>query len=173
MEAIMAKRVIVITMGDQTIHISQLPIRKNEAWRRRVFESEFKSLFRQFQKMQDLGDKEGAAFEVVLDLATQIFQKGPDILIDLLTGYCPELSKEYLENECYDQELIDAFVAVLRLAFPLESLMEIFKKISIGPQTPKILKNWPSANGGSQTKIQPISPISANIPLVTSDDINS
>lgn len=169
----MAKRVIIIQMGDQQIHLSQLPIRKNEAWRRRVFESEFKSLFLQFQKLQDIGDKEGAAIEVIIDLATKIFQNGPDVLIDLLTGYCPELSREYLENECYDQELIDAFVAVLRLAFPLENLLQIFNKMAIGPQMTKILKNSPLQNGGSPTKIPLTSHTSENTPLAMSEDTNS
>ena len=53
-----------------------------------------------------------------------------DILADLIFAYCPALNRDDIMDDVYDDELIDAFVKILRVAIPLDKLREMFAGLS-------------------------------------------
>jgi hypothetical protein len=151
----MAKRKFTVELAGTEQVIEELPTRKQELWRQKVFDSDLQELFVTFQRFGTLDTTSLQLNKNMVDLIQPIFQKGPQRIAELIHDYCPKLSLDYLLDECYEPELINAFIIVVRLAFPFESLMEQFKKLNLnGPSTQPTLKNSPFQNGESATKIE-------------------
>ena len=73
-----------------------------------------------------------------------------DTMLDLLFEYSPVLAqdREWIEENAYDDEALEAFTAALRLAYPLGQLMSILG----GPSPSRTSSNSPSQNGATGAK---------------------
>lgn len=145
---------VTVTLGEEGFEkeyeIRTLPVKSARQWRKLVREP--------LGRLNDLLGtiKSDMTFETVEDMIAAVQLIVPqlvpllldmqDEVFDLLVAYSPALQqdREYLEEHALDEQVIDAFLSVLRLAFPLELL----KKFP-GPAKSSTLPNLPSRNGES------------------------
>jgi hypothetical protein len=73
-----------------------------------------------------------------------------DEMVDMVFDYCPEMKadREWIEENAYDEELVSAFVEVLKISFPF---LEAWALVRGGKATP-ISTNSPTPNGASGRK---------------------
>jgi hypothetical protein len=73
-----------------------------------------------------------------------------DDVIDLLFDYAPEVGddREWLAENAYNDELVMAFIEVLKLNFPILALWDLVR----GPRVQATSTNLPSTNGATGTK---------------------
>ena len=111
-------REVTLTLGGREYHVTELPTKRNEAWRKQVMA--------QLTDVADLiqtapqTEMTAAGIGQILRAVSGKVVGSVDIIVGLLFAYAPVLDadRERIEAECYDSELMDAFVAVLKLAFP-------------------------------------------------------
>lgn len=129
----------IVKLGGQDYTIRELPARKNAEWRRR-FEVEAQpilGLIRTAAEGQELGGAEDL-MRIAGEVSKMLFE-APDKLYNLLFAYVPELDSETILDSAYDSELTEAFMGVLRLAFPFGALAGLLPRLTS------------SANGSSPT----------------------
>lgn len=142
-----------ITLGGVEYTISELPARKNAGWRK-AFEAQLGPLL-------SIVEQAGQGIEIqrsedLLRIANQIGRvlvQSPDILIDLLFDYAPNLDaeRELILDTAYDSQLIGAFTAVLGLAYPFGGLARLASLASgsMANAGATTSKNSPSVNGAT------------------------
>lgn len=145
-----------VVLGGKSYTICELPARKNAGWR--------KGLERQLQPIMSIVEQAGAGLELrnsddllkVVGQVSQLLVTAPDLLIDLLFSYVPELDadREALLDNAYDSELIAAFTTVLGMAYPFGSLASL-ARLAAGSMTPPSAPtslSLPSPNGVNSAK---------------------
>lgn len=139
---------ISVQLAGQTYTIEQLPMRPSRQWREKLRGSRLMAIFDSLDgaiaeivrvadnaadggfgnvNVSELVGVAGIVPVVVQGLSTSI-----DDIIDFLFDYSPELRKdrERIEEEAYDDELVEAFCQLLRMAFPFGALWAMVR----GPQ---------------------------------------
>jgi len=114
-------REVTVTLGGREYHITELPTKRNEAWRKQVMA--------QLTDVADLiqtapqTEMNAAGMSQILRAVSAKVVGSVDIIVGLLFAYAPalETDRARIEAECYDSELMDAFMQVLQLAFPFGS----------------------------------------------------
>ena len=112
-------RSIEITLGGQTYIVRELPVRKNAGWRK-ALGVPFAELVQTLQAAPDSRiDTPRDLAELVKSLSGLLIGS-IDTLVDLLIAYSPELTaaRAAIEENAFDSEILEAFAAVLGLAFP-------------------------------------------------------
>ena len=107
-----------VTIAGREYAIEELPLRRNAEWRRRLEET--------IDEFADVLDADLAASVSAGDVigvirnAGRIILRSPDTIADLVFAYSPALAadRDKLLEAAYESEIIDAFAACLRLAFP-------------------------------------------------------
>lgn len=147
-----------ILLGDAEYTITELPARKNSAWR--------KELEAKLEPVMALLKKAGEGLEIrtsddlmmVVNEVGRLMVAAPDLMIELLFSYSPDLavSRETILDTAYDSELTRAFVAVLGLAYPFGGLVGQLQNLSAlagSPTTPMMTStSLPSVNGVPSVK---------------------
>lgn len=141
----MAQRVIVMELGDRTYEVPVAPLTQAKAWRAKLREP----LDRIMKTVEQASTVEIRTVGDLLRMGEQIIPAlldAPDLLLDLLRAYAPVLRAEqaYLDENAVDEQVVDAFVSVLKVAFPLGRLAGL-----IGPATPATSTNSPARRGAS------------------------
>lgn len=119
-------RKVEIMFGDDIYVVTELPSRANAAWRGRL-----QDFLNDVRDIVAVDPSTRLSLDFVSDLLGKIQERvvgSIGIISDLLFDYSPELSenREHIESTCYDSEIVDAFLQVLKLAFPFfGSLPEI------------------------------------------------
>lgn len=129
-----------VTLGGETYTIVPLPIKQSHAWRDRLAVP-FNQLTLALEGAADIEIKLSSADDIVAlvrSLAGTLIGS-IDTVLDLLFAYSPVLAedRERIENEAYDTEAIDAFIEVVKLAYPLGRLVSGIR----GPQAPATTPN--------------------------------
>lgn len=116
-------RTIEITLGGKTHTIRELPTQKNAAWRARLRQP-FGELANLLQHAMGVDLKDGPGLAGVVTTVSDLIMTSPDLLVDLVFAYSPELAAQRatIEADLYDSEVGEAFLAVLGLAFPFGAL---------------------------------------------------
>lgn len=145
-----------VTLGGHAYTIEELPARKNAGWR--------KGLEAKLAPLMGIIEQAGAGLELrtnedLMKVASQVGQllvTAPDLLIELLFSYSAELAaqQETILDTAYDSELIAAFIAVLGMAYPFESLARLASLASgsMRQPSPATSMSSPSPNGVSSVK---------------------
>lgn len=112
-----------VKMGEREYTLQKKPIKQNRAWR--VLASQ--PLDEVLSALGESGDIEINTVSDVanlLSIGRNVIIGSMDIIADLLFAYCPEMAadKDWIESECYDDDVIDAFSEVLKIAFPFAAL---------------------------------------------------
>jgi len=116
---------VTILLGEQSYTIHELPTRKNEAWRKKLSEPFARVAgFLENGPQKELNDTAGIG--ALVREVSELLIKSPEIVTGLLFDYAPELAadRERISENCYDSEIMDAFVEVLKLAFPFGGLIQ-------------------------------------------------
>lgn len=145
---------VSVTLGEEGFEkqyeIRTLPVKMARQWRKLVREplgrlNELLGTIKSDMTFETVEDMI-AAVQLILPQLVPLLLDMQDEVFDLLVAYSPTLQqdREFLEEHALDEQVIDAFLAVIRLAFPLELL----KKFP-GPATTSTSPSSPSRNGES------------------------
>ncbi len=126
-------RRVTVVIGETEHEVRELPSRKAAEWRNRLQErlGEISSLF---ERAPETDISSPAAITALVQQLGSIVIKSPDTVIELLLTYAPDLRAVVDEADCYDSELIAAFVEVLRLAYPFGGLVSLVASLGRGEQ---------------------------------------
>lgn len=143
-----------IALAGKDIIISELPTRKNGAWRRE-FEQTFQPVAVLLDNIDQIKDIEltANALPSLLDILRPVLPvllNAPEKLLDLLIQYAPQV--ESVADEVLDSELIPAFVEVLQLAYPFGAIKQLMTRFgTIIPNDLATAQSLPSLNGADGT----------------------
>lgn len=118
-------RTVKVTLNEQTVQVTELRRRDNQAWRERL-ETEFKTLADAIEGAGDL-ELTGASMAGLVRAVAGKVVGSVDIIAELLAAYAPELAT--LMDDAYDSEIMEAFTQVLGLAYPFGSMLEKLRGI--------------------------------------------
>ena len=153
-------RSTTIKLGDEDAELHQRRTRESSAWRKSL-EAPARDVIGRFTKIidwqsVDLANGEGVS--ALASAAIPLLTDSLDTIRELVAGYAPELTDRL--DDAYDDEVIAAFVEVLRLAFPLTGLAGTVGLLrNPGSAMPATSPNSPSANGVSGTTISTTAPL--------------
>ena len=135
-------RQTTVTLGGKEHVIAELPSRKAAAWRQSL-QNQIGGIADLIQTAPDTDISSGAALAHLVRSVGALLVGSTDIVIDLLFEYAPalEADRERIENECYDSELIAAFVEVVRLAYPFGELAGLMSRFASGAGNSRTLTN--------------------------------
>lgn len=126
-----------VVIGDKQYTIKEAKRKANAKWRL-LFQTQFTEVA---DLIEGLPSTELTP-TAVGDLIRQITAKvggSVDMLAELVFAYSPELAadRETIEEEAYDSEIMAAFTAVLKLAYPFGSVVETLSGLAALGRTDK------------------------------------
>jgi hypothetical protein len=112
---------ITVTLGEREYVIAEAKTRQNAAWR-----AKFAEPFADLSAVMGGDLNSAVTMQQLVTLISGKVVQSVDIIKGLLYDYAPALAadKERIESECYDSEIVAAFVEVLKLAYPFGSLIQ-------------------------------------------------
>ena len=117
-------------LDDKEYTVKELRHRENAAWREGI-KGPINDLFSTLEGMEADLDNVGDLVQVVTNISGSVIGS-VDVLGRLLISYAPELAEAV--DEGYDSEIVDAFVEVLKLAFPFGSVVKMFRSLGAKAQ---------------------------------------
>lgn len=124
-------RTIQVVLGEQERQVPVLTRQAASAWRRLAAEkiAEFTPLAEKLMAMADSGQtvEFSDLGALVSGLARPLLVDSLDTVAELLAAYAPEMAG--VIDEAYDDEVLDAFVEVVKSAFPFESARTLIRTI--------------------------------------------
>lgn len=138
-------RTVTITLGGVDYTIRQLPMRAEAEWRKRL-QAQLEPLLSMMSGYQELSFDGPADFVAFLRTLTPMLMNAPDIMLEMLYAYAPELARQAdaIETGSYSEEVMEAFLEVLPLAYPFGAALE--RLSALGPR--------PVRNGAAATLSQ-------------------
>lgn len=140
---------VTVKLGGQSYKVEALPIRQSKLWRDKLSQP-FAQITHALEgagtiEINQFGDIAGLVRTLSGTLLGAI-----DTVLDLMFSYSPALAadRERIEENAYDEEALDAFAAILGLAYPFGRLLAVVS----GRRETQTLPNLPSQNGVSGTK---------------------
>lgn len=121
----MPKSVIVV-LGEKEYTIQSLPMRQTAEWRRKL-SGPFGEITATLRSAGTIEISSGHELADLLHVVSETLLGSMDILIDLLFQYAGELrdDRERIETEAFDDEAMQAFVEVLKLAYPFGQILSL------------------------------------------------
>lgn len=140
-----------VTLGGREYTLSTPPIRRSKEWRHKLARP-----FGDLAKAIELaGSVELSVADIpnIGDLVKRFAGTligSVDTMLDLLFDYSPALAadREWIEENAYDEEALEAFTEALKLAYPLDTILAMVSGRTVNRTSP----NSPSANGASGQK---------------------
>ena len=128
-------RTEIISLAGEEYTLTELPLKRNAAWRSQASEefSAYADLLGEAQGI-DLADT-GSVGAILRKTSSMVFN-APEKIIALVFAYAPELS-EVDQDAVYESELMEAFAACLRLAFPFGRLTTLLASLAQDGSVPK------------------------------------
>jgi hypothetical protein len=136
-------RTITLTLAERTYEVPMAPIQRAKAWRKQLRKplGDLLTLI-----STDLNTELNSVKDLVAlaDKLIPVLMDAPETIFQLLLAYAPALKVEqaFLEANAYDDELVTAFLAVLKAAFPLDRLTSL-----LGPASPPTSTSSPEPSG--------------------------
>jgi hypothetical protein len=134
---------ISLTLAERTYEVPMAPIKRSKEWRKQLRKplGDLLTLI-----STDLNTELNSVKDLVAlaDKLIPVLMDAPDTIFQLLMAYAPALKAEqaFLEANAYDDELVTAFLAVLKAAFPLDRLTSL-----LGPASPPTSTSSPEPSG--------------------------
>lgn len=126
-------RTVKVMLNGQTVQVEELRRRDNQAWRERL-EAEFKDLAGALEGAGEIELTSGNALGGLVRAVAGKVVGSVDIIAGLLAAYAPQL--EPLMDEAYDSEVLEAFTAVLGLAYPFGQMLDRLRAMAGSPPPP-------------------------------------
>ena len=135
---------IDLTFGGKAFSIPVAPVKRARAWRQGLKEP-LALVLGAVQAATTVRLETAADLSALAEQLLPVLLDATDILFELVLDYAPALKaeREYLESHAIDEEVVDAFVAILKRAFPLDRLRGL-----LGPVIPETLTSSPAPSGG-------------------------
>jgi hypothetical protein len=112
-------REITVTLGGQPYQVRQPPNKRESAWRKQLRETiaPLLDVMMNFERIEFSTPADIAAF---LQRFAPMLLDAPDLMLEMLYEYSSELAaqREAIDESAYSDEVLEAFKAVLGLAFP-------------------------------------------------------
>lgn len=117
-------RKTTLVLGEQEYVVPELPRKQNAQWRA-AFEAAFVDAASGLTGMADVDISGAEGLETAVRGLMGQINGAVDTAVSLLFQYADVLSDDAgrIEERAYDSEIVDAFVAVLGLAYPFGSLL--------------------------------------------------
>lgn len=138
-----------VTLGGKPYPITPLPRKQARQWRGQL-QATLDPVLAAAQQVLSLDLEQGVNIGIVVDLVRAqiipLLLSYPDMAWDLLLAYAPNLASQHemLDETATDEEVIAAFVEVLKQAYPLGGLTSL-----LGRVTGQTSTNSPTPNGAS------------------------
>jgi hypothetical protein len=143
---------VVIVLGEKKYTIEELARRKNAAWRERLEET-LKPLVEILQAAPNVNIQNLDDVSALVSNASGLLLGSIDRIVEALLAYSPQLERdsEWIGENCYDSEIVEAFTKILTLAFPFDSLVAAFRSPlpTSGSNRRAMLTNSAAASGES------------------------
>ncbi len=124
-----------VSIAGRQYTINELPRKQNAAWRDRV-QGLFDEVTGEIRGLpeQEIGSRVGAAD--LIESLTRRLTGSVDVIVDLIFSYAPEFGDDAqrINEEAYDSEILEAFWAVAKLAFPFGSLIQRVSSLTASGQ---------------------------------------
>jgi hypothetical protein len=119
-----------VNIAGREYEIAALTIRQSRAWR-----TELESLFDGVASILSSGDTritDKGSVQALLGQLKDLIVRAPDKAAELLYRYAPNIAadKEHIEENGFDEEIIAAFLEVLKLAYPLGGLTRLLSGLA-------------------------------------------
>lgn len=139
-------RTATIMLDGKEHEIKEMRHRQNKEWRK-VLEGHIETLASAVEEGMEGDISDATKVAQLIRVGIRFVIRSTDLMCELVVEYLPNLA-EQLENG-YDSEIADAFVEVVKLAYPFSKVFNILKQLSSElPQTPR---SSPLQNGESGT----------------------
>lgn len=137
-----------LIFGEQTLIVPQARVRQAREWRRQLSQE----LTGMMEAMAAGTQLELATVEDINVLVSQLLPmllRAPDTILSLLLRYSGVLAdaQEYIEEHATDEQVVNAFLTVLKAAYPLAPLMQL-----LGPEKRETSANSPPPRGRASMK---------------------
>lgn len=129
---------VTVTIGGAEHTIRELPSRKAAAWRQGLQER-LGDIAKLFESAPETDISSVTAISGLVQQLGTLVVRSPDTVIELLLAYAPQLEEALSGEECYDSELIAAFIEVLRLAYPFGGLLNLVASLGSGGAAAKAI----------------------------------
>lgn len=140
-------RTETVQIGDKQYTIREKKRKANAKWRQ-AFQAQFTEVADLIEGLPTIDLTPTAIGELLRQITTKV-GGSVDKMAELVFNYSPELNKdrEVIEEEAYDSDIMAAFTAVLKLAYPFGSLVEMLSGLSsLGREASPTSPNSSSAN---------------------------
>lgn len=117
-----------VTLGEREYEIRALPIRVADVWREKL-NGPFAEIIEVLQEAEGVELNNARDIASLLRVVTGNLVESPRIIRGLLFEYAPNLlpDEDYILDNAYDDEVFDAFVEVLKMAFPFGGMAKLFR----------------------------------------------
>jgi len=122
-----------ITIGAQRQMIKKLAYRENQAWKKEM-EQVVKTLLPAFDRLKESGQVQGGSaedLERVIHEALVMVDGAIDGALNLLIHY-GKLDREKTETTIFDDEIIENFLEIVKVAVPLDQLSRLLETMGRG-----------------------------------------
>jgi hypothetical protein len=115
---------IVITIAGKDYTVQPLKFKGSRSWRMALAEK-FDGIVDALQGVGMVEVKDMAGIGRIIDELKGTLIGSLDTVLDLVCAYVPAISEDRarIEEEAFDEEIIDAFTRILGLAFPLGKIL--------------------------------------------------
>lgn len=123
---------ISISIAGRDYKVNSLTIRKSSEWRKQLGSS-FEGLVDAMQSAPAVEVTNLASIGNIIESVKGALINSLDTVLDLVCAYAPEIHQDRarIEEEAYDQEIVEAFLRILSLAFPLGALKQMLNGFNV------------------------------------------
>ncbi len=120
-------RTAKVTLNEVEVEIKERRARENAAWLKKTLEGPVKGVVEKLAGAMAAGIDQPDQVTQAMTATTEVLGGVFDLVLDLLKEYAPEHEKDF--EACYASEAVAAFVEVVKLALPFQSLLQLFKAL--------------------------------------------
>lgn len=119
-------KTVEVTIAEKTYEIQALTIKPTRVWQQRAQQPLNMMLqaieSAQTTELSDIGSLVALAREV-----STVLLGATDIVLELTLAYAPNLAadRDYIEENGYNEEIMTAFIEVLKMVYPLAQLTKL------------------------------------------------
>ncbi len=146
-------RSTTVMLGGKTYVVEELRARANADWRKRLA-GPFGDIAGKLSAMGMIELSDGQALGDLVRSLSGTLIGSIETIKDLVFSYSPVLRQDEkrLGEEAYDSEFLDAFIEILKLAYPFGSwLGKLMELAALGQQARATSPSSPSASGAAGT----------------------
>lgn len=118
-------RTIKVTLDGQEVEVRELRSRQNAAWRQRLLEGPLAELTAALEAAPNVDLTDGQALAGLVRSVSGVVLGSVDTMAEMVAAYDEKLAE--VVPKAYDSEIVEAFTAVLGLAYPFGVLLQKLK----------------------------------------------